>query len=782
MVEHGLKLVAAKGDSDPQAGVALLDGLRPLTVDTRELDKSRLTLLRKWVAADPANLQALTALAALLEQQDQLAEAKKLLLPMKDKLGDGDGARVLGTVLAREGDDDGAYALLWPYVKGRLDTLHSAEKNADTTVHDLWERETKLLEDGKGPPGFIEKYNASGEDDRHAMVQEHMNKRIKADPAYTSAQATLERAQEVVPVALELGMVMLHRAQAQTSPEARKKQLESAEHVFLAIQGAAGETDEYRLYLGQVYYWLGKQAEGKKLFDDLLAAKGRAYSALMGIAVRLRDLGADPDARVLAEEAYNHASKPEEKYAAASLRSMLQKDADDEIDWLTKASPANPMTKARLATAQGYKAVREGKDAEAALQFRAALDIYATLPRDETSLNDSALACLALFEVTGDRETLDKGIDCFRQAVNLKPGDPVLLFNAAVTLENAALADVIGKEIDLKALREVGSTSLLGYLYHDEAGHDAFAKRVREHPGIAKALSYLDKVMLLSPKHVRAYAGAYDIYHFTRDNAALATLAQRLAAADLDKSDSAARHKEFLDGSRDAKSKANLEAAIKRMEDVVNAVRANGGATAAVAMDNYADALIVADVYTNASDPAKILKLAEDAKRAAPSASTAGTLLAAQLFSAGKELRRSEPVFATMYEKYGRSVGLNYVIAVAASEPGPLQQRVLANESVQKAIALLREDAKPFPHERSAYEWALLKNADAAEAEKVAVAIRNNPRTQVEQSIGTLMHSTTGSAALDTYWLMQILGTPEKGREALREAIAAGNALPIDPH
>ena len=69
-------------------------------------------------------------------------------------------------------------------------------------------------------------------------------------------------------------MVMLQRAQGQTDAAARKTQLESAEKVFLAIGGIAGRSDAYQLSLGQVDYWLGKQAEGCKLFDDYLAKKG----------------------------------------------------------------------------------------------------------------------------------------------------------------------------------------------------------------------------------------------------------------------------------------------------------------------------------------------------------------------------------------------------------------------------------------------------------------------------------------------------------------------------
>jgi len=94
-------------------------------------------------------LDAVVPLAALLEKQDKLDDAKKLLLPFKDKLGDGEGARVLGQILGRQGDYDGAYALLWPYVKSRLDRLHAAEKAAEDAIEQIQHREIGRLKDNQ---------------------------------------------------------------------------------------------------------------------------------------------------------------------------------------------------------------------------------------------------------------------------------------------------------------------------------------------------------------------------------------------------------------------------------------------------------------------------------------------------------------------------------------------------------------------------------------------------------------------------------------------------------
>ena len=144
--------------------------------------------------------------------------------------------------------------------------------------------------------------------------------------------------------------------------------------------GVAGETDEYRLSLGQVYYWLGKQADGHKLFDEYLTSKSRAVPNLMQIGAKLRQVGAVPEARALAEEAYGKGNT-EEQHEAALFRSVIDKDPDDAIAWLNKADLSEPTVKASLAKALGNKAFEEGRDDEAVRQFHTAIDAYAAMPR-----------------------------------------------------------------------------------------------------------------------------------------------------------------------------------------------------------------------------------------------------------------------------------------------------------------------------------------------------------------------------------------------------------------
>ena len=144
---------------------------------------------------------------------------------------------------------------------------------------------------------------------------------------------------------------------------------------------------------------------------------------------------------------------------------------------------------------------------------------------------------------------------------------------------------------------------------------------------------------------------------------------------------------------------------------MVDKLRSKGGPTAAVAQDQQVENLMATDLFSDTVDAEQVVKLAAEADRAAPSSSTANTLMTAYLFQAAKDLHRTNPAFAAFYNKYYRSTGVLYLMAVVASEQTPLQQDMLRHAGVRKAIDILKDQGKAFPDSRSAYEWACSRTA-----------------------------------------------------------------------
>lgn len=208
------------------------------------------------------------------------------------------------------------------------------------------------------------------------MVRRYIQARIKDDSRIAATREAPAGKSDVVPVALDLGIVMLRRAQEMSDPAARQAELEKAEKTFLAIRSAAGESDEYRLFLGQVYYWLGRHDEGRALFDELLLAKERNFETLLLVAEMLRQVGSEPEARTLAEEAYAATTEQVKKYQAAALRSLILRDVEDQIEWLRRAAPNDESTKVGLSWAMGRQALTEGRVDEAERNLREAVAMY----------------------------------------------------------------------------------------------------------------------------------------------------------------------------------------------------------------------------------------------------------------------------------------------------------------------------------------------------------------------------------------------------------------------
>jgi hypothetical protein len=588
----------------------------------------------------------------------------------------------------------------------------------------------------------------------------------------------------VVPVALDLGIVLLRRAQQTADAKAREAELQKAEKTFLAVQGQAGETDAYRLFLGQVYYWMGKHKEGRKLFDDLLAARKHETGALLEVCRRLREVGAHSEARALAEGSYNKEPDQHKKQALAGVLAVMALDMDERITWLRRADLGEGDNRAQLATALGQKAHADGNDEEAARQLREAVALYAKLPENSTTLNNGALVYFSLYRVTGEREALDKGLAMVERATALDPHKTIPLRNAAWSALDGGLREVVGPAVDLKALKAEGAWSLLPFLYADRAGRDDVIARVRRHPGVAKARALLERLLVLSPKDDSAYGLLSWLYEFTRDRPALLDLARRVEGVELDQADSIRKTLEGYQGKDRDKRVKELKATRQREEALVQSLRKGPrgqGVTFAVAATRLAATLRGLGDAGAVGDPERVVALAEEAHEAAPSSATHSALRDALLYRASSTLEKQEPAYRQMASRARLALGTSYLVAAALAREGKAREAALKNPDVQRAIELVREDEARFPDDSGPWSWAMLRAAHPDEAAKVAAALAKDEAHQAKLAVGRKLAPVNAGTALLTYWGAQMAGKEGEGRASLKAAAARGVPLPFDP-
>ena len=784
LFDRALQRAKADEAADPRGALDLLDAVAPLAPDAKAVTPMRQRLLEKVVDHEKDNPEPAVRLAVIYEERKRLAECETLLTPHADRLGTGEGARILGQALVSKGQFEQAHKLLAPYVEERLQRLHQAEERLKNAYTRADQQITDEINRGVAINFPYDAAKAAGEEKRNALANEYFAARIKEDPDIKTAREALMREVPVVLVALDLGIVLLRRAQGLADPKAREAELQKAEKTFLAVQGQAGQSPKYRLFLGQVYYWMGKTKEGRKQFDDLLTAKKREPEWLLQVSMTLREVGDHSEARALAEEAYKKGADERAKMRIAGVRAVMATELDDKIAWMRRADLSNPDAKGTLETSLGQKAYQEGRDGEAVGHLREAIAAYGKMEQNATALNNGSLAYFALYRVTGEREVLDKAIGMVEKAVAQGPRDSILIGNASNSVFEGALRDVIGPAIDLKALKMEGSPGLLSYLYADRAGRDRYAERVRQHPGVAKARALTERLMVLAPKSVEPYALLLYLDDFTRDRPAVLALVRRLQGADLDLADSTRLTLERYQGKDRAKRLKELNASRERYEAMVKSLRQGprgNGVTFAVAASHLASTLRSIGQDGPAGDPERVVALAEEAYAAAPSVATHTGLRDALLYRASRALARQEPDYKQMEARARRALGARYLIAVALSREGKAREAALRNPDVQRALKLVREDNDRLPDDPDEWSWAMLRATDPDAAAKIAAGLNKDETQRAKRAVGLKLAPVSANAAFTAYWGAQMAGKEAEGRAALKAIAARGVPLPFDP-
>jgi tetratricopeptide (TPR) repeat protein len=781
--ESGVTLARDTAPSDPRGAWAILDAIAPLASRGQEAESEsalRHELLEKVVAAEPSNVEWASRLAVDYESRNQMDRAEKVLSPLREKLGDLEGARILGLADARANRFDQALPLLRAYTKDRLERLGQAEARLRSLYRGIEERVVGQLKGQRVFDFNYDGYHRADMNGKQTILNEYLDMKIKGDPEVTRAREALVAESPVVPVALELGMLLLQRAQMQADPSARKSMLEEAEATFLAISRMVGERAEVQLSLAQVYYWQGKHEEGRKLFDEVLRARNRDPAVLLEVADMLRNLGSHSEARVLAEEGYNKATVPQVKNGCATIRGMLGEKIEDKILWLRRANPDDPFTKAILSSMLATQAIQQGNEEQAIGHLRQTVALYDAMPESPAALNNGSNALRMLANLTGDTAAIDRSVSMIEKAAALEPGNSLTLSTASEALLEAGLREIIGRAIDLKLIKSSANVHLLAYLARDESDRLASRARLRSNPVVNRALSLMEKVILLAPRNPDSYESLMRVLAYLEDAERLRRVGSRLDSVELDLGDQVKKARETYAGQDVEEMTGLTKAALLRVEPILPVARAKGGPTFALAASQVLAARMAAANYGLEVDRDPMVKLAEETFAAAPSLSSRWYLIETLLFRAAERLARADAGFARLRDRFARVESTGSLVASALSEDGPLKDLALKDADVIRAIDLVRESYAASPgYTSGARSWSLLNARYPEVARALANSYLTNESKRLEDEMVAKLKPYDSTVALNTYWAARMQNKDLEGLKILAEARERGVPISI---
>jgi predicted negative regulator of RcsB-dependent stress response len=781
LFQRGAKVAEARLDDNPAGSLAVLEAVEPAAARAEDYLPIKQKILERLTRDQPGNADWVSRLAVVYEQTGQRERCQPLLEPLANQLGTSEGARILGLRYFELGKHEDAYKLLQPYAEVRLKALRDAEQKYQSAFTNAEAGVIAGLRNGNAAGFNFAGWKTAPKNVQEQMVEDYLTRQMKDNPELNRLREALQREAVVVPVALDLGMMQMGRAQGMANPAERKGELERAEKTFLAVRGLVGGQAQYRLTLGQVYFWLGKQADGRKLFDEVLKEDGRKIETLDHIGTVLRELGATVDARKYFEEAYNkQGAEPAKRQEVAVKRALTGDDNDDRIVWLERGNPASPQVKSMLAEARGEKALREGRDEEAATLFRQAANIYAAQPESATVLNNGGLANLALYNASGDRAALEKGTEMMEKAITLLPSDGILMGNVAHLVLVTGVAEVIGDRIDLGKLRRLAHLSDLGFLYQDTAGRLALLNQVKENARVKRARTLFDRALILAPNNAGLYTQYQELLTFLDDQEGLKKLERRAAESTPELGPARQQLQEFWQGKNDQRIRREGEAAVARADRLLAAARPAGKATFALAASNLLQARLGQRTLGTDFDMDAALALAEEAHQAAPSSGTGGVVKALLAARASKALAAQDPEYAAMVRKAQRSLSDQYLIAVALWREGKQRTAALANPDVKRSIGMVLEDYTRFPKEPGEWSWIMLRDTHADVAARMAEALKTNERLRLERGLEAKVSPLNAVSALRRCWALEAEGKKAEIATVFRQCAQEGVPMPFE--
>lgn len=719
--------------------------------------------------------------AALEERYNQCEMCIDILEPHFEKLGLTEGARILGQSYAAGREVDKAYKLLSPYVENHLSTYHLAEKNYNEILQKVWDDSIEELNSGKARQSFYTEYDMASKERQGEMVDEYYISRRDTSAAVDEAKGAYFESTKIVPVALDLGMVLLNRASMTSSNQARITSLEQAEKIFLSVQNYAGDSDEYQLYLGQVYYWLGKESKGDELFSALIEKYNRSHQVLNSLSSTLRDLGAFSKAKEYALEAYSNASELKDKQVYAQSVALLSDGLVEKIEWLEKADQNNAFVRGDLLTAKGRKASDDNELTKALGYFQDSIAVYEKIPESASQLNNIALIYLSKYQISYDESDFNASLNKLDQAVNLLPEDSIILGNAASQHFSKAYHDTLKPYIDFKSLEITPRMSLFSYLYKSNDEKSVFRNKLSTHSSFKQGLSYLEKAVLLAPKSTSLLDELTSVYRFMDDQDSIINLASRTKELELDTEGAKSRQEDYRN---EVNVEENLIASnsyiallkerVTTKENLANKINQS------ILQSNILTARTQISVFGQKENTDDLIRAARENVRLNDSIATRSELYTTIIHHLLEKAKVKVDGFADFHKEFNLIFNQNSLFCLSLNDPG--FKRFVESDPLSSEIQkLIEAEFNNFPTTPSLFDWKILNEFNSPLANKVAKELTANP---IHNYRDELAMKRTANNEFKTYMRSlkhELQGDLEKATNVYQAGIQQGLKLPSMP-
>jgi len=773
----GVVLAASAAYENPAAVEAVLSQLKPAPADAARVHEARKVALEKLFEVNPEDPALRIKLALIREEGGEIAGALELLEPAADGLADGEGARLYGNLLVGEGRPEEALPHLERYVAARMEGWRKAEAYAGTAYEAARERAFNRLNMSGGPPGFMQRYEAASEAEQAQLVEEAIGEMLANDAVWLAARDHYEQAMRIVPTIMNIGVARLRVAQAEPDPALRKAHLDKSEEAFLSLRNVAGESDEYRLFLGQIYFWSGREPEGRVLFDELLASQERGFTALCELAQVFRSLGEDEEARKLLDEAFPLAADEQEIAGVVGLRSLLARNIDEKIEWLGKAKDGSPQLAISLTEARGQKAEETGDLEAAARYYQVALKAYeAREERDAVNMNNRALLYQALYRLGGKRADLDMSARLLSEAVEISPGNSILSFNAADTLLSSAVCHAAGDRVHPALLQLDGGLGGLQFAYSDESEKSVVLDRLKADPNFRKALGYFWDALLLAPKNPAHYGWGVAVFDYLADEAALERLAAKAAEQQFDFTAQRDERTRYLAKESDREIRASLDGYLKRVEAITAGL--DDPQAAAMGRAFTATTRLARFSIGEPSGAGAWLDDLQTAAEIAPCSRLRSGVEAALIDVALEKLAAEDPACAAIIEANRRLLGAQDIFVLLLRARGELGDRVRGHAAVVAAREASDGVMARFPSSVNLGEWLVLDGLNPEMDAGLREKVMSNRSSALGWEVRALIQPESPQILLIRFWMAILHDDLKSARELSAELESLGVLLP----